>query len=258
MTTWSIVFGLVAGCLALWSIRADRWAATGAVAVGWLGLLVIGGGLHVGSVGTAGVPQWVPTWSFEGLAAMVAMAACAPSAVLPAMHGGETDTASSASAGVWSILIAVAAAVWPESWAMGAYREGAVLIAAHGSALAAALSVASAAAGASVARWLGHQRGDADVLSRRAVVLAWLTWPLAELVHWRIIGTPAVGSPAEWFALGTVLLATGLVILSPRDGETDRAQVLRRTIPVAVFVVLAAGVGISLSQGGWFGLSLPM
>jgi hypothetical protein len=136
------------------------------------------------------------------------------------------------------------------------------LIAVHAAAVVAALSVASAAAGASVMEWFGRGSRRGPALARRAVVLAWLVWPLAELVHWRILGTPGVGSPSEWFALGTVLFATGLVVASPPEATSEesrrRDDSMRQAIPVAVLLVLALGVGLSLAQGAWFGLSLPM
>jgi hypothetical protein len=262
MTTWSIGFGIVAGLAALWSIRGRRIGATVAVGVGWFGLLVVGIGLHFGAAGTGGVPEWVPTWSFSGLAPMVALVACAPPAVLPAIHGAETDAASAAAAAFWSIALAVTAGVWPESLTLSAHPQGGLLIAVHAAAVVAALSVASAAAGASVLGWFeeGPHRGPA--LARRAVVLAWLAWPLAELVHWRILGTPGVGSPSEWFALGTVLFATGLVVASPpkaaSEGNRAGIDVMRQATPVAVLIVLGLGVGVSLAQGAWFSLSLPM
>ena len=258
MTTWLSIFGLVAGLASLGALRGEQRAATGAVVVGWIGLLAIGAGLHVGSAGTGGVPQWVPTWSLEGLAPMVAMVACAPAAVLPAIHGAETDASSAVCAGAWSIALSLLAGFWPESITLGAYNQGSLLIAAHAAAVVSALSVASAAALSAVSNGVGSHESQAVALAVRAVVMAWLAWPLAMLVHWRILGTPGVGSPAEWFAWGTVLFATGLVVASPSTSDARHADVVQRAMPVAVFVILSAAVGFAWFQGGWFGLSLPM
>lgn len=172
--------------------------------------------------------------------------------------GGYTRVGSEVGAGVAAAGLVTASFVSLAQLGAASWPEGAVLLAAHWCAIGAAVAAASGGFGAVVAsigfgdetngqpsktRNLGHR------LAARAVGFLWLGWAVAQLVHWRFLGVPGIGSRAEWFGLGVSLLASGCYLAGIPSDTGDFSPSRAAASAVSVFVVVAVGVGLAFGFG---------
>jgi hypothetical protein len=117
--------------------------------------------------------------------------------------------------------------------------------------------------------WRKAWPGDADPKARdvvfalhgrdytlRAVILGWLAWLLAVLIHWNQFGVIGLGSPAEWTAVGTLLAATGLALMSWSRRESAFHAATRELTPGAVFALLVVALALAVAFNSPPGLSI--
>ncbi len=110
--------------------------------------------------------------------------------------------------------------------------------------------------------------GDADEPNRtamalygrdyalRAVVLGWLGWLLATLIHWNHFGAVGVGSPSEWSAVGLLSVATGVLLLGWTRREGRVGRIVRGLVPGVIFGLLVFGIALGVVFDAPFGVSI--
>lgn len=263
------------------SYSSVAWSLVGVVTVGlaaqsageWfdrspLGLLYSTVG-WAGLVGGAVALQFGDQWEVGLMPVPVALEMAAAGALVVAPLSGDRDEIAPLAAGA-SAVVALAAgggAIWmARSVGSSPWPNAALLLGANWSLLAA--SAASALTGAFVAgrsiyRAFGDEspespalRGHARDAATRAVVLLWLGWSAASLVHRQFIGTTGLGSRSEWLAFGATLLATGCLLIGWDLGDDTSARIRSTAAPIAVAAVIVAAIWISFGFGSPFGLSL--
>lgn len=225
-------------------------------AVGWLG--VIGG---------TSVLQFGDRWNLESMPVPVALgvAAAGALAVAPLFREDRRVAPLAAFASGAVALVAGGGAAWMALTVEATpWGRGAGLLGAHWAVLAAATAAAltgALAAGRAVvadappnSKTLRAHARDATL---RAVLLLWVGWFAASLVHRRFLGAVGLGSRSEWFAVGTTLLATGILFAGWEVGDDRAARIRSTAAPIAVAVVVVAGLWLSFGFGSPFGLSLP-
>lgn len=84
----------------------------------------------------------------------------------------------------------------------------------------------------------------------------WAAWFAMLVIHDDLIGSPGMGSPAEWVFTGTTILSTGLVALTWRPGGTTAATRLREATPGVLLALLFIAAGLAWRFGTLPGLSL--
>ena len=260
MTSVPLAMAALGGLLALLSLFAGRRWATAAVGFGWIALVVDAALLQFGGrVGMAVDP--IPT--------AIAMAGTGALVVIPATTERTTVRRVGAFVGALTAFGAVGAGQWFGSeFGAAPWPSGALLLGAHWTSLGA--SAAAATIGGLLGLgWVGLARREDPDSDRvgivrahardsagRAVVLAWLAWAIAELVHWRFLGTPAVASRSEWFGLGMTLLATGGLLVGWTLGDDTLERIRSAVATVWVAVVLIAGIWLSFGFGSPFQLTV--
>lgn len=218
-------------------------------------------GLVVG----AAILGWGAELGVTGSEIGVALAMAA-GASLVAVDGVE-DLGAVARGSEYAVVAVGAVIVAGSGWATAVlghspWPGGALLVAAHWCCLAASLGAGVAGFGAVGASSLGEVGDDlqggavAHQCAGRAVGFLWLGWAVAQLVHWRLLGVPGLGSRSEWFGLGVVLVATGSWIVGLPRAEAEPSALRRRGSAVAVPVVLLVGLALAWGFGAPLQLSL--
>ncbi len=90
----------------------------------------------------------------------------------------------------------------------------------------------------------------------RAVVLGWLSWLLATLIHWNEFGAVGFGSPAEWSAVGALAVMTGVLLAGWSRSRRRVESVGRQLAPGILAAVLVLGIAAAVVFNAPFGLSI--
>lgn len=257
MTWIPIALAATGVVAAIGAISGRGGLATAAAGFGWAGILAGAFLLQFGPRMGAPVAPLPVAFAMAGSAGLVVAPIGAESSFVVRITSAVAALAGGGGVGaaVWATRN-LAEAPWP---------RGAVLVASHWSALGAAVSAAAMGAALTLA-WLVLQRREAPAqrlrigrafargAAARAVVFLWLAWTLAQLVHWRFLGTPSVGSRSEWFGLGITLLATGGVLVGWSLDSQARYRAALGVLLVAASVL--AGVALSFGFGSPLQLTL--
>jgi hypothetical protein len=213
---------ILGSCLALGAVfpvvsSLRKKLVQAAVFVGWAGILGGAAGIYTAQLGS---------WS-----ALVGTAACAGLAVLPMnIRLGSARNLAAASGALIPLAVAVLGLALSVDIA-GEPSDTMLLYAGRWGIFCAALvSALVAVALGLVGQWKGgpdrtegtqirqNSRPSIRLYARdfalRAVILGWLSWLVAILIHWRQFGALGMASPAEWSALGAMMLASGALLMS--------------------------------------------